>query len=69
MLLRYETFLCGFIIQFFLELLAIVILVMLSNVWLLLPTVVLAAFSYSIRYIYLQTAPSIKRLESSCKAL
>lgn len=45
--------------------LAIVLLVIITNWWLLIPTCALAAVLYLIRYVYMQTSRSIKRIEAS----
>lgn len=50
--------------QFFLEMFAIIILVSISNLWLLLPTLVMSVMFYGLRYVYVNTARSVKRIEA-----
>lgn len=53
-----------FIIKFFLEMFAIIILVSVSNLWLLLPTLVMSVLFYGLRFVYVNTARSVKRIEA-----
>lgn len=46
---------------------AIIILVSISNLWLLLPTVVMSVLFYFMRYVYVNTARSVKRIEAMSK--
>lgn len=43
---------------------AIIVLVSISNLWLLLPTAVMAVLFYGLRYVYVNTARSVKRIEA-----
>lgn len=43
---------------------AIIILVSISNVWLLLPTIVMSVLFYGLRHVYVNTARSVKRVEA-----
>ncbi|XP_037030669.1 multidrug resistance-associated protein 4-like [Bradysia coprophila] len=49
---------------FFLELFAIIILVLLVNYWLLLPTFIMSILFYALRHVYVNTARCIKRVEA-----
>lgn len=53
--------------QFFLELIAIIVLVSTVNLWLLLPTFVMSLLFYGLRHIYVNTARAIKRVEALSK--
>lgn len=50
--------------QFFLQFAAIMILVSITNYWLLLPTAIMTVIFYGLRHIYVNTARCIKRIES-----
>lgn len=50
--------------QFFLEFFATMVIVAIANYWLLIPTLIMTIFFYVLRYIYINTARSIKRIES-----
>lgn len=50
--------------QSFLEFIAIVIIVVVVNYWLLIPTIVMCVLFYFIRKCYISTARSVKRIES-----
>lgn len=50
--------------QFFLQFVAIMILVSITNYWLLLPTAIMTVIFYGLRHIYVNTARCIKRIES-----
>lgn len=43
---------------------AIIILVSITNVWLLLPTIVMSVLFYGLRQVYVNTARSVKRVEA-----
>lgn len=49
------------------ELLAVFVLVSIANAWLLVPTLAMAAVSYGLRHVYINTARSVKRVESLSK--
>ncbi|XP_053685764.1 probable multidrug resistance-associated protein lethal(2)03659 [Sabethes cyaneus] len=51
-------------ILFFVEFTAIITLVSIVNYWLLLPTAVMGIMFYGLRYVYTNTARSIKRVEA-----
>lgn len=51
-------------LQFFLELAAILIIVAIVNYWLLLPTIIMALSLCGLRYVYINTSRSLKRVES-----
>lgn len=53
--------------QFFLELIAIIILVSMVNLWLLVPTFVMSLLFYGLRHVYVNTARCIKRVEALSK--
>lgn len=50
--------------QFFLEFFATMVIVAIANYWLLIPTFVMTILFYILRYVYISTARSIKRVES-----
>uniref|UniRef100_A0A1B0DIE5 Uncharacterized protein n=1 Tax=Phlebotomus papatasi TaxID=29031 RepID=A0A1B0DIE5_PHLPP len=54
-------------ILFFLELIAIITLVAIVNYWLLLPTFIMSLLFYLLRFVYVNTARSIKRVEALSK--
>lgn len=54
-------------LQSFLEFIAIVIIVIVVNYWLLIPTIVMCCLFYFIRKCYINTARSVKRIESISK--
>ncbi|XP_029718005.2 ATP-binding cassette sub-family C member 4-like [Aedes albopictus] len=51
-------------LYFFLELAGIIVIVALANYWLLVPTAIMAALFYALRYIFLETARNVKRVEA-----
>ncbi|XP_037038321.1 probable multidrug resistance-associated protein lethal(2)03659 isoform X1 [Bradysia coprophila] len=51
-------------LSFFLEFFATIVIVAIANYWLLIPTLIMTIFFYILRYIYISTARSIKRVES-----
>ncbi|KAG4067325.1 hypothetical protein HA402_000316 [Bradysia odoriphaga] len=51
-------------LSFFLEFFATMVIVAIANYWLLIPTFVMTIFFYILRYVYISTARSIKRVES-----
>lgn len=53
-----------FFLQFFLQFAAIMILVSITNNWLLIPTIVISLIFYGLRHIYINTARCLKRIES-----
>ena len=55
-------------IVFMLEFLAVVSLVGIVRPWLLIPTVVMGGLLYGLRYIYINTSKSIKRIEAATKS-
>lgn len=50
--------------QFILEAFAITILIASVNYWLLLPTLIMIAGAYTLRYFYVNTSRSVRRVES-----
>lgn len=50
--------------QFFLRFGAVMILVSITNHWLLLPTALMNIIFYGLRHIYVNTARCVKRIES-----
>jgi ATP-binding cassette, subfamily C (CFTR/MRP), member 4 len=54
-------------IQFFLEMIAVVVIVGIVNYWFLLPTVVMSLVLFGLRKIYVTTSRSVKRIESLSK--
>lgn len=59
-----KSFSLSIIFQFFLQFAAIMILVSITNYWLLLPTAIMTAIFCGLRHIYVNTARCIKRIES-----
>lgn len=53
--------------QFICELIAVFVLVSIANIWLLLPTFAMGAVCYGLRYVYINTARSVKRVDSLSK--
>lgn len=53
--------------QCFLEFVAIVVIVVVVNFWLLIPTLVMSLLFYLIRYGFINTSRSVKRVESISK--
>lgn len=53
--------------QCFLEFLFIVVIVVIVNYWLLIPTLVMSLLFYLIRYGFINTSRSVKRVESISK--
>lgn len=53
-----------FFLQCFLEVLAIVVIVLIVNYWLLIPTLVLTVLLFGVRHLYISTSRSLKRIES-----
>ncbi|EAT33898.1 AAEL013833-PA, partial [Aedes aegypti] len=51
-------------LYFFLELAGIIVIVSLANYWLLVPTAIMAALFYALRYVFLETARNVKRVEA-----
>lgn len=51
-------------LYFFLELAGIIVIVSLANYWLLVPTAIMAALFYALRYVFLKTARNVKRVEA-----
>ncbi|XP_037030671.1 probable multidrug resistance-associated protein lethal(2)03659 [Bradysia coprophila] len=51
-------------LSFFFGFFASMVIVAIANYWLLIPTFVMTIFFYILRYVYISTARSIKRLES-----
>lgn len=51
-------------LQCFLEFLAIVVIVVIVNYWLLIPTLVMSCLFYIIRHCFISTSRSVKRIES-----
>uniref|UniRef100_A0A182YG78 ABC transmembrane type-1 domain-containing protein n=1 Tax=Anopheles stephensi TaxID=30069 RepID=A0A182YG78_ANOST len=54
-------------LYFFLELAGIIVIVALANYWLLIPTAVMGAVFYVLRFIFLRTARNVKRVEAISK--
>uniref|UniRef100_A0A182NN20 Uncharacterized protein n=1 Tax=Anopheles dirus TaxID=7168 RepID=A0A182NN20_9DIPT len=54
-------------IYFFLELSGIIVIVALANYWLLIPTVIMGAVFYMLRFVFLRTARNVKRVEAISK--
>lgn len=54
--------------QFFLQFTAVMVLVSITNYYLLLPTVLMSAAFYGLRHIYVKTARCVKRIESMGKS-
>ncbi|XP_037923052.1 probable multidrug resistance-associated protein lethal(2)03659 [Hermetia illucens] len=52
------------VIQIFLSLAGIVVVVVVVNVWFLIPTVIMGVIFYNLRNFYLQTSRNIKRMEA-----
>lgn len=50
--------------QFFMQFAAVMVLVSITNYWLLLPTSMISIVFYGLRHVYVNTARSIKRVES-----
>lgn len=54
------------VLQYGFALLGIVVVVAISNPWLIIPTVIICLIFWYIRFIYLRTSRSVKRLEGVC---
>ncbi|XP_055678742.1 ATP-binding cassette sub-family C member 4-like [Lutzomyia longipalpis] len=55
-------------INFFLEVAAVMVVVGIVNFWMIIPTIVMSILLYAIRWIYINTGRSIKRLESMTRS-
>ncbi|XP_035890492.1 uncharacterized protein LOC118502378 [Anopheles stephensi] len=51
-------------LYFFLELAGIIVIVALANYWLLIPTAIMGAVFYVLRFVFLRTARNVKRVEA-----
>uniref|UniRef100_A0A182MB86 Uncharacterized protein n=1 Tax=Anopheles culicifacies TaxID=139723 RepID=A0A182MB86_9DIPT len=51
-------------LYFFLELSGIIVIVALANYWLLIPTAIMGAVFYVLRFVFLKTARNVKRVEA-----
>lgn len=56
------------LLQFFTDITAVLVMVVVVNYWLLVPVVVVALIFYMLRTIYVNTARSVKRIESMGKS-
>lgn len=53
-----------FLLQFILQVTTSLILVLVANQWLLIPTVIMTMIFFGLRHIYVRTARCLKRMES-----